>query len=57
MAIASTRPSRAVSAVDRMVLLNLGHHRGRVGGPDAVPVGCSAIPGGSMYSYSLVSRD
>src|SRR5215203_298652 len=48
MAMARTRPSRAVRAVERMVLLKDGHHRGRVGGPDAVPVGCSAVPGGCM---------
>src|SRR5215213_2709537 len=48
MAMARARPSRAVRAVERMVLLKDGHHRGRIGGLDAVPVGCSAVPGGCM---------
>src|SRR5829696_4025871 len=55
-AMARTRPSRAVRAVERMVLLKDGHHRGRVGGPDAVPVGCSAVPGGCMYFCSARLR-
>src|SRR5215203_6395201 len=56
MAMTSTRPSRAVRAVERMVLLKDGHHRGRAGGPDAVPVGCSAVPGGCMYFCSARVR-
>ena len=54
MAMPSTRPSRAVSAVERRVLLNLGHHRGGlaeqaepvVRSPGRFHVRCSALSAG-----------
>jgi len=60
IAMASTRPRRAVSAVERTVLLKAGHHRGRDAtepsvGPGAESLPGTAVPGGSTSGAPYVS--